>query len=138
MAYRCENDVCVPSDLQQAGIFKALQRSINELIKQGAVPGLTTYRVRVDGIVGWQTANMVRDVLHSVTKLSSMFWQLSGEDFSPRHVAAYAEALATTFAQHGGVAVNREGAPKWLTVLSPPAAAAWSLRPLFAKHKQVQ
>lgn len=145
MAFVCKNGTCIPSDLAQVGVFKALQRAINSVIEYACAiePNgrsepvswkLCMYVNSVDGKIGPKTMASAMDLVWN-TGLNKQFPQPDDEsaEVTTYRVAANAGPLAEALSKIVNRPVDARPAPRWLAVVSPPAWYAWAARSFWKR-----
>jgi len=133
--YVCKNYVCIPRDVEAVGAFKALQRSINDVLAASARANadsevsskLALYidQVPVSGQLDERTVRTASDLALNIKRIRDAFY---GILLDQANVAKYAIQLAQWFTAVAGTKYNDEAVPKWMWPLSPAAAAAWVRR----------
>ena len=142
MSYSCKNDVCLPKDLTRVGIFKGLQRAINDVLdasraadEQSPGPvswklGMYVDKVVVDGRIGPLTVAAARDLALNIEPVRHAFREVV---FDAASVAAIAGPLGKAFADVAAASYKPAAMPAWLWAISPPATFAWARRSYKAK-----
>jgi hypothetical protein len=134
MSYICKNDICLPRDLAQVGIFKGLQRAINDVLDASRVTdtgpinpklGLYIDKLVVDGKIGPKTVMTTMELALNIESIRHAF---RGVIYDTAGVAAAAGPLGKAFAYVAAVSYKPAAVPEWLWPASPPVALVWARR----------